>query len=795
MAKYKPDVIDPYAAREAEKYENPIPSREYILEYLEQCGRMVRRDELVEIFALDTADAQEALRRRLRAMERDGQVVFTRRGGYGLADKMDLVRGRVIGHKDGFGFVTPDDGSADLFLTPYQMRIVFDGDRVLVRVSGVDRRGRREASIVEVLEHNTLAVVGRLFDESGITFVVPDNKRITQNIMIPADQCGAAKPGQIVAAEIITQPSLKRQAVGRVVEILGEHMAPGMEIAVAIRNYDLPHVWPETVLQECTKLRKEVLDKDKKERTDLRDFYLVTIDGEDAKDFDDAVYCQPRARGAWTLYVAIADVSHYVKPDTALDEEAKTRGNSVYFPGEVIPMLPELLSNGLCSLKPNVDRLCMVCEMAISPEGELTRYKFYEAVMHSKARLTYTEVAQLLENPESADNKRDRYLVPHLQNLHALYKVLHATREQRGAIDFETVETRVIFGAGRKIKQIVPTQRNVAHRIIEECMLLANVAAASYVLKRKIPALFRVHGGPKVEKLEDLRIFLRELGLSFPATKDPVPADYAEILRSINGRPDAHLIQIALLRSLSQAVYSPENSGHFGLAFDAYAHFTSPIRRYPDLALHRAIRHGLSGEKRQAFPYDHAEMEELGQHCSITERRADEATQDALNWLKCEFIHSHVGEEFAGIVTSVTGFGLFVELQDIYVEGLVHVTALKNDYYHFDPIRRHLQGERSGVSYQLGDRLQVRVARVNLEDRQIDFELVTSDDAGDNSKPYPKKTTHKKNHKAEHKKTHKAEKTPKKITTQKNNKPAKKVPVPKSVKSTPSNKKTAKKKL
>jgi len=743
-------ITDPHAEREAQKYDNPIPSREYILNYLKDCGHLMRREELAEALGITDPEQLEALRRRLRAMERDGQIVLTRRKGYGLPTKMNLVRGRVIGHKDGFGFVTPDDGSDDLFLSAREMQSVFHGDKVLIRVSGIDRRGRREASIVEILERNTQFVVGRYVIENGVSFVIPDNKRINQDILIPPGEQGVAQHGQIVVAEITTQPSLRKQPIGSIVEVLGEHMAPGMETEVAIRSYNIPHTWPVAVEDEITHLREEVLQQDKQERVDLRQLPLVTIDGEDAKDFDDAVYCEAqkgwglRGKKGWRLFVAIADVSHYVKPNTALDQEALNRGNSVYFPGTVVPMLPELLSNGLCSLKPKVDRLCMVCEMSISARGDLTSYKFYPAVMHSQARLTYTEVAKFLDQPKSCP-KQYQALLPHLQTLHELYKVLRKNREARGAIDFETTETKVVFGANRKIEQIVPTERNVAHRIIEECMLMANVCAAKYLLKQKLPSLFRIHEGPNADKLNDLRAFLGELGLRLPGGKEPKPGDYAALLKAIEKRPDAHLIQTVMLRSLSQAVYSPDNSGHFGLAFDAYAHFTSPIRRYPDLLVHRAIRHGLSKQKAKTFYYDQTMMGEFGSHCSITERRADEATRDTLDWLKCEFMRDRVGEEFDGIITSVTGFGLFVELQKIYVEGLVHVTALKNDYYQFDPKRHRMQGERTGVVYRLGDRIRVRVARVDLDSRQIDFELIespkrsTEHAAGKKAKPKKKR--------------------------------------------------------
>jgi ribonuclease R len=719
MGKKPKPIADPFAKREAEKYSNPIASREYILAYLKKCGRLVKREELNQILDLTDPEQQEALRRRLRAMERDGQIVLTRREGYGLPDKMNLVRGRVIGHKDGFGFLVPDDGSDDLFLNASQMQLVFHGDRVLARVVGTDRRNRREGIIAEVLERNTPSLVGRFFSEKGVTFVVPDNTRITQDILIPATDQGGAKCGQIVVVEITSYPSFRKQAIGRVIEILGDHMAPGLEIEVAIRNYNIPHTWPEAVLAEVTPFQEGYLPVDQ-ERRDLQSLPFVTIDGADAKDFDDAVYCEQQKK-QWRLIVAIADVSHFVNPESALDKEAQARGNSVYFPGSVVPMLPEILANELCSLQPKVQRLCMVCDMLISPKGALKRFEFYPAVIHSRARLIYDEVAAWLHNKKCPPSYHE--LLPHLHNLHRLYQLLRNNREKRGAIDFDTIETRVIFGPNRKIKQIVPSERTVAHRIIEECMLLANVSAANFLLKSKLPVLFRIHAPPTAEKLADLKAFLAELGLRLPGGKVPEAADYSALLKSITQRPDAHLIRTVLLRSLSQAMYSPDNIGHFGLAFAAYTHFTSPIRRYPDLLVHRAIRHILAKRKAKKFIYDAVSVNRLAEHCSTTERRADEATREVLDWLKCEFIRDRVGETFAGIITNVTGFGLFVELKNIYVEGLVHITALHNDYYQFDMKRQRLRGERSGIVYRLGDSICVKIGRVDLDQRKIDFEL------------------------------------------------------------------------
>lgn len=719
--KPKPFLVDPFAKREAEKYNNPIPSREYILDYLKKCGHLVKREELFQALRLsDDPEQQEALRRRLRAMERDGQIVLTRRDGYGLPDKMNLLRGRIIGHKDGFGFLVPDDGSDDLYLSARQMQCVFHGDRALARVIGTDKRNRREGVIAEVLERNTPSLVGRFFSEKGVDFVVPSNTRIAQDILLSQEEQVKAKEGQIVVVQIVSYPSFRKQAIGQITEILGDHMAPGLEIEVAIRNYNIPHTWPDAVQAEMMSFEKGFVPSDENDRKDLRSLPFVTIDGADAKDFDDAVYCE-RQKKQWRLVVAIADVSHYVNSRSELDKEAQARGNSVYFPNTVVPMLPEILSNELCSLKPKVNRLCMACDMLISSKGELKRFEFYPAIIHSQARLIYNDVATWLSNKKCPPAYNA--ILPYLQDLHALYQLLRESREKRGAIDFETTETRVIFGPNRKIKQIVPTERTIAHRIIEECMLLANVSAAHFLIKAKIPTLFRVHAAPAAEKLADLKSFLAELGLRLPGGKIPKPADYSVFLKSITNRPDAHLIQTVLLRSLSQAVYSPDNIGHFGLAFDAYAHFTSPIRRFPDLVVHRAIRHVLAKRKPKKFTYDLVTISRLGEHCSTTERRADEATREVLDWLKCEFMRDRVGETFEGLITNVTGFGLFVELKNIYVEGLVHVTALHNDYYQFDAKRHRLRGERTGICYRLGDSVRVKVGRVDLDQRKIDFEL------------------------------------------------------------------------
>ncbi|WP_462319944.1 ribonuclease R [Halochromatium sp.] len=714
--------LDPHRQREAKKYDNPIPSREFILERLTEHGAPASFDEVASLVGLTDEPDLIALERRLGAMVRDGQLLRNRRDAFCLVNKRDLVAGRVIGHPDGFGFVKPDDGGDDLYLYPKEMRALFHGDRIVARVTGKDRRGRLEGAVVEILERSTTSVVGRLYSESGVGFVVPDNKRLTHDVIIPSDRLGGAEQGQIVVAEITDQPTRRTQPIGRVAEVLGEHMAAGMETDISIRAHDLPVHWPPEVEQAITAFGEEVPEAAKTGRTDLRELPLVTIDGADARDFDDAVYCERKPKG-WKLLVCIADVSAYVTPDSALDKEGFERGNSVYFPDRVIPMLPEVLSNGLCSLNPKVDRLCMACELYVSREGKVTRTRFFEAVMRSHARLTYDQVAAMLVEEDTELSEQYADLLPHLHELYAMYQALLEARAARGAIDFDTVETKFVIDEGGRISSIEPTVRNDAHRIIEECMLAANVAAARLFQRKKMPALYRIHETPKEEKLSDLRDFLAELGLNLPGGNKPTAKDYGTLLDAVRGRPDFHLIQTVLLRSMQQAMYSSDNVGHFGLAYDAYTHFTSPIRRYPDLIVHRIIKHILAGGTAADLEYSKPELQQVGEHCSGTERRADEATRDVEHWLKCEFMRDKLGEEFDGTITSVQGFGLFVELDGVYVDGLVHITALDNDYYHFDPVGHRLTGERTGQVYRLGDRLRVKVAAVNLEDRKIDFVL------------------------------------------------------------------------
>lgn len=733
---------DPDAKQEKQSYDNPVPSRALIMKYLDDRGAPATHEVLCREFELDDEDQIEALRRRLIAMVRDGQLIQTRQGTFGLLDKMDLITGKVQGHRDGFGFVLPEGGGDDLFLTSRQMGELYDGDRVVVRETDVDSRGRRYCAVVDILERSVTQVVGQYFERDGTGFVEPDHRRMTSEIMIKP---GPLLPfrGQYIVVEIIEYPSKRSLATGIIKEILGDRMASGMEVEIAVRSHNIPHTWPKAVDEQVGDFASDVPSKDKRHRIDLRKLPFVTIDGEDARDFDDAVYCEQKRTGGWRLYVAIADVSHYIKLGTALDNEAESRGTSVYFPGHVIPMLPEVLSNGLCSLNPHVDRLAMVCEMTISVHGRLSSYQFYEGVIQSHARLTYTEVGSILEHPESLEGQQasSTYgeLVSQLDTLYKLYNALHAGRVVRGAIDFDTVETRIVFSDERKIENIIPTERNDAHRLIEECMLCANVATAKFLEKHALPALYRIHEGPSTEKLEKLYSFLGELGLFLPGRSKPEPSDYQQLLERIKDRPDFLVIQTMLLRSLSQAVYSPDNIGHFGLAYPAYAHFTSPIRRYPDLLVHRAIRYVIRSEqesrhvlrvegatvlkKRAIFPYGTAEMLALGEYCSMTERRADDATRDAMDSLKCQYMQGHIGEAYDGLITTVTGFGLFVELKDIYVTGLVHISALPGDYYHFESSQQRLMGERTRMMFRLGDALKVRIVRVDLDEKKIDFEL------------------------------------------------------------------------
>ena len=712
--------VDPFAEREAKKYIKPIPSREYILELIQQVNQPLRMEDIFAALNLEPEDG-EPLRRRVKAMLRDAQLERLRGGYFWPSSATVQVIGVVqIDRKNKYPSVIPDDGSEPVLITAYCENPLYAGNQVEVKIATVQTQGMREGRVVKIIKQQTLTVTGRFIVDYENSFVVPYSKEILQDIIVEAKNINSAEHGDIVLVKIIQHASRNTSPQGTITKVLGNENTKGIEVTSALHSFDLPYKWPKEVIQEIKAIPKTLEEKSLRGRLDLRDLPLVTIDGEDAKDFDDAVFCEPRSRGGWKLYVAIADVSYYVKPDSALDAEAQNRGNSVYFPGMVIPMLPEVLSNNLCSLRPNEDRLCMVCEMSISSEGKLTRYDFHEGVIRSHARFTYTEVAAILQGSRQL-NRKYNDLVPHLQELNNLYKILVKSRKVRGALDFDTVETKIIFNHNKKINSIQPVFRNDAHKIIEECMLCANVATAKFLRKNKLAGLYRNHDTPPAEKVADVKQFLAGIGLKL---NQPTSSDYSELLGKIKDRDDAHVIQTILLRSLAQAVYSAENNGHFGLAFKEYSHFTSPIRRYPDLWVHRQIGKFLRSKTDKKPKINQDKLQAMADRCSMTEKRADGATRDVERWLKCQYMAKRVGDIFSGTISGVTNFGFFVELKDIYIDGLVHVTSLNSDYYTFDKVQHKLIGRRSGKSYGLGDRVDVRLGKVDIDTRRIDLDLL-----------------------------------------------------------------------
>ena len=713
---------DPFLKREKQRYEHPLPSREWIIELLEQKGVPSKIEVLARELSI-TEEEYEFFERRLKAMARDGQVLINRRGAVCAADKLDLVKCRVEAHKDGFGFAVPltptKDG--DFVLYERQMRGIMHGDIVTVRPAGIDRKGRREGTVLDIVERAQSKVVGRFYMDRGVAILEAEDKRLNQSIVLEPDSVAHFKPesGQVIVGEIETYPEQNRPAVAKIIEVLGDYADSGMEIEIAVRKHHLPHQFSEACTKAAKKIPDHVRKSDLKGRVDLRDLPLVTIDGETARDFDDAVFAEKIGRN-YRLVVAIADVSHYVRPDDAIDTDAQERSTSVYFPRRVIPMLPENLSNGICSLNPNVERLCMVCDMVITYAGNIKEYRFYPAVMRSHARLTYNQVWDWISDDLDHPHKAQ------IDTLYKLFKILQKKRFERGAVEFESVETQMLFDDNGKIEKIVPVVRNDAHKLIEECMLAANVCAAEFLIKNKHTALFRNHLGPTPEKLATLREQLGLLGLQLGGGDNPTPKDYAALAEQFKGRPDAELLQVMMLRSMQQAVYEPHCDGHFGLAYEAYAHFTSPIRRYPDLTVHRAIKAVLN----QQTYTPSKNWQALGVHTSFCERRADDASRDVENWLKTYYMRDKVGEIFEGKISGMTNFGLFVTLDGIHIDGLVHISDLGEDYFNFRPEIMAIEGERSGIRFNMGDKVSVRVARADLDTSKIDLTLISGGSSG-----------------------------------------------------------------
>jgi len=711
---------DPFLNREKENYQNPIPSRELILEVMNDHGVPIPKKELIKKLEI-TKDEYPFFEKRIGAMARQGQILINRKDILCISKKLNLIPGKITGHPDGFGFLIPEDSSLqDVFLSPKEMSKVFHGDEVMVQVTGLDKKGRQEGVIVEVLTRGNSMIVGRVIQNHGVTIVRAEDKRISQDILVPYHQDMNAQPGQVVEVEMTTQPDFRTKPMGQITKIIGNYSDSGIEIEIALRKHHLPYEFSKEAIKESESFKDEILISDHKDHADLTELDFVTIDGETAKDFDDAVFAQ-KAESNMRLFVAIADVSSYVSINSQLDKEALSRGNSVYFPRRVIPMLPEKLSNGLCSLNPQVNRLTMVCEMVIDNEGLVTEFKFYPAIIFSKARLTYTIAHKILYENDDDLTKKYSHVLTNLKSLKKVYDLLSKQREKRSAIEFDSVETAINFNEDGKIDSIQPIHRNEAHKIIEECMLAANVSAAKFLLKENSPAIYRNHESPKEEKLELLKNYIAEFGLKLGGGQKPSAKDYSALLQSIRSRPESQMLQTMILRSMQQAVYETKNKGHFGLAYDTYTHFTSPIRRYPDLIVHRAIKEKLKRNELRV-----KDLDGIAKQCSTTERRADEASRDVEDWLKCYFMKDRLGDVFSGTISSVTGFGVFVSLDEIYIEGLIHVTDLGNDYYVFNKSKHALTGERSGKSFGMGDRVKIKVAKIDMELSRIDLILIDS---------------------------------------------------------------------
>lgn len=720
VSKTKSPKHDPNAKTEAQKYEQPIASREWLISVLTDDNQPRNREEIAEMVNIHSEQDVEALRRRLRAMVRDGQLVCSRKGYYSVIHEVHDMTGTVELSRNGDCFIRMDDNR--VYIREKQMRMVFIGDEVKVKVANVDSEGRYVGQIIDIIKRSTKTLIGRVNCDYGVYYIVPENAGMHHRVLLLPGTGVEAQVGDMVVCEITLQPTLHTQAAGSVIKVLGDSMDAETAISAALDAFDIPHEFNQKVAAENDALPDEVQAIDLEERKDFRKLPLITIDGEDARDFDDAVYCERQLLGGWKLIVAIADVSHYVQPGSALDDEAIRRGNSTYFPGTVVPMLPEKISNGLCSLKPKVDRLCLACEMTISKKGELKKFQFYPAVMHSHARLTYNQVNEILTEDNTPLHQEFADVLPNIHELYALFKAFRVARHERGALDFDTKEALIHLDDDGVVSELSLVTRNEAHMLIEECMLHANISAARFLLKAKVDGVYRIHDGPKSDKLEDLHAFLKLYGLSMRYKGVPETKDFAEVLKQTAGRPDAQVIQTMVLRTMNQAVYSSDNIGHFGLAYEEYTHYTSPIRRYPDLIVHRLIKSILKAKN--GVKYTKPQLIEMCEHTSMTERRSDDASRDVMGALKCAYVKRHEGEDFEGVISGVTNFGFFVSLNDIPVDGLVHVTQLNDDYYQYDSGHQTLMGERRRKIFKLGDKVSVRINKVDVAGRKIDFELL-----------------------------------------------------------------------
>ncbi|QCI24064.1 ribonuclease R [Buchnera aphidicola (Macrosiphoniella sanborni)] len=731
-------VVDLYHKKLLNRYRNSIPSRECILLWLKTCKNLISQRNLEKKFYINNKEQKKALRCRLQKMEKDGQVIYTKNHFYTVPENYKVVKGKVIGHKDGYGFLRTEILKDDLFLSSEEMKFCIHGDIILAYITYSNVKKRSSARFLKLLEPNNTFIVGRYYINKNITFVIPNDTRFHFKIFIVASSIQEhISIGSIVVVKINKKSIRNIKMIGSITEVLGKKMETNLAIEIALRTYSIPSSWSHAVKSQLYDINKKIKKYNFENRIDLRHFSFFTIDDEDAYDFDDAIFCKKKnnAEEGWNLWVAIADVSFYVEPNTPLDKEALERGTSIYFPSLVVPMLPEQLSTDLCSLNPHVERLCLICEMSLSNSGELISYKHYEAVICSHGRFTYDEIDKIWNGDVLLQEKYKKNL-KYIQNLLCLQKIFNKYRVSKKGIDFEKIEPKFVLDSNLRIKKIHQKIRNDAHKFIESCMILANIASACFIKKYTHPVLFRNHDSPKTENIVSLRIFLKKIGLKLLGGDTPKSIHYSNLLKKISNSSQYEIVQTVLLRSMKQAIYSPDNYGHFGLSLSSYVHFTSPIRRYPDLILHRIIKYLLLQNKKRNinqidniynnYLYNMNEMRNIGKYCSMTERRADEATRDVIDWLKCDFMHKKIGCILNGVISNITSFGFFVRLNQFFIDGLVHITSLNDDYYYFDTLNLKLIGKVNKNVYRLGDALQVKVMSVNLQERKIELSLYQS---------------------------------------------------------------------